>query len=95
MKKQFFLPILGLIAASLLLFNSCIKDATTQEEVLQNQQVIDMVIRILDASNDDLPLDGANVSIVDGSKVDSASTDANGLAFFENVVIGGDIPVTV
>ncbi len=93
MKKQIVLFIVGI--ASLAMLNSCNKDNVTQEDVITNQQLIDLVIRVMDASDPTNALDSAVVEIVDGKEVKSAVTDESGLVFFEGVQISDYTPVTI
>lgn len=78
---------------TLAIFTSC-EDKTDKEDVIKNQQLIDLTIRIIDASNADEPLDSAIVEIVDKGEVKSVITDKNGLAIFTGVSITENIPVT-
>lgn len=94
MKKQILkLFIVGI--ASLTMFSSCNKDNVTQEDVIANQQLIDFIIRVMDASDPSNALDSAVVEIVDGAEVLSAVTDESGIVFFEDVQISDYTPVTI
>lgn len=94
MKKQILkLFIVGFSA--LAIFSSCSKNDVSQEDVIINQQLIDLAIRIVDASNADQPLDSATVEIVSGDEVLSAVTDETGLVFFGDIVVANQTPITV
>jgi hypothetical protein len=93
MKKQISkLFIVGFTA--LAMFSSCNKDNVSQEDVIVDQQLVDFVIRVLDAGNNE-PLDSAAVEIVNGSEIATVTTDEAGLAVFKDVKISNSTPVTI
>jgi hypothetical protein len=94
MKKQILkLFIVGFTA--LAMFSSCNKNNVSQEDVIVNQQLIDLAIRIVDASDNYEPLDSALVEIISGNQILSAATDETGLVFFGDVTISDYTPVTI
>lgn len=94
MKKQILkLFIVGF--AALTMFSSCNKNNVSQEDVIVNQQLIDLAIRIVDASNNYEPLDSAKVEIISGDQILTSATDETGLVFFADVAISDDSPVTI
>jgi hypothetical protein len=93
MKKQVFYAVVSVFAA-FSLFTSC-KDNVSQEDVITGQQVIDLAIRIIDAADGQLPVDSAVVEIVDGSSTRTATTDVDGMVYFEDVAISNNTPVYI
>ncbi len=80
---------------TLAIFSSCNKDKVTQEDVITNQQLIDFTIRVVDASNNNLPLDSAIVEIVDKGVIRTATSGEEGLAYFEGISISDEVPVVI
>ena len=80
---------------ALAIFSSCNKDKVTQEDVIEEQQLVDLILRIVDASNSDLPVDSATVEIVDNGEVKTEVTADDGLAIFKDVEITNSVPVSV
>jgi hypothetical protein len=73
---------------------SC-SDEFNEEDALEILQKVDLQIGVLDASNSNSAIEGAEVkAVIDGSVV-TAISNSNGVAVFEDVKIGGDINVTV
>lgn len=94
MKKSIFKT----AAYAILMFSlliACDKGDVTQEDIIKNQQKIDLVINVINASNGLAPVDSALVSIVTSDGALSSGTDENGVAIFEGISITDDIPVTV
>ncbi len=83
-----FIMIAGLV------FTSCEEDQYTEEQALEQQQLVDVVISILDASNDYSALSGTSVKIAIDNKIVSDTTNSDGIVIFKNVKIGGDIVIT-
>jgi len=83
-----FIMIAGLV------FTSCEEDQYTEEEALEQQQLVDVVISILDASNNYSALSGATVKIAIDNKIVSDSTNSDGIVIFKDVKIGGYIVIT-
>ena len=92
MKKIIKFLVFTMIAG--VLATSCEKDQYTEEEALEQQQLVDVVIAILDASSDLESLNGVTVKIVVDNEIVSDSTNSDGLVIFEDVKIGGNIIVT-
>ena len=84
------------IVIGILLTTSCEKKTVTQEDVINQQQLVNLILHILDASSDDnLPLDSAVVTVTAEKENIQKVTDGSGIVSFEDVPIGGNIPVKV
>ncbi len=84
------------IVIGILLSTSCEKKSVTQEDVINQQQLVNLVLQILDASSTDIaPLDQALVTVTAGEKTEQKTSDATGIVTFEDIPIGGNIPVEV
>ena len=84
------------IVIGILLTTSCEKKTVTQEDVINQQQLVNLILHILDASSDDnFPLDSAVVTVTAEKENIQKVTDGSGIVSFEDVPIGGNIPVKV
>ncbi|MGE0089170.1 MAG: hypothetical protein AB7S50_06805 [Bacteroidales bacterium] len=83
-----------LIMIAGLVFTSCEEDQYTEEEALEQQQLVDVVISILDASSDYSNLSGVTVKIAIDNEIVSDSTNSDGIVIFKDVKIGGNIVIT-
>jgi len=84
------------IVIGILLTTSCEKKTVTQEDVINQQQLVNLILHILDASSDNnLPLDSAVVTVTAEKENIQKVTDGSGIVSFEDVPIGGNIPVKV
>jgi hypothetical protein len=95
-RKLYKILVASSVVIGILLSTSCEKKSVTQEDVINQQQLVDLILLILDASSPNTaPLDCAMVKVTAGEEVKEKATDATGVASFEDVPIGGNIPVEV
>jgi hypothetical protein len=93
MKKQMYKLILLLVPAFLLF--SCKKDKFSEKDALDAQQTIDLLVTVIDASSSLTPVPGATVKVIIDSTLVTKTTNANGVAIFTDVSIGGYIAISV
>ncbi len=77
------------------LFIACEKDEVTQEDIIKDQQKIDLVINVRNASDGLMAVDSALVTVATSDGALSAGTDESGTVIFEDISITTSIPVTV
>ena len=94
MKKITLKPLM-IALLTLAISISCDDDDLSQEDIINNQQLINLTIRVVDATREDLPIDSAIVEIVDNGEIKSVVTGQTGLAVFTDVTISNIIPVTI
>ena len=88
--------LLAFLVISGVFFTSCNKDQLSQEDIIKQQQVIDFVVRVYDGSTAvQEPLDSAVVTIINGGEKMEAVTGDDGIAIFEEISIGDNVPVIV
>ncbi len=96
MKRKPVLLLSALMMLSGVFFTSCNKDELSQEEIIKQQQIIDFVVRVYDGSTAvQQPIDSAMVTIINGGEKMEAATGEDGLAIFQDVAIGDNVPVLV
>jgi len=96
MKRKPVLLLLAFFMLSGVFFTSCNEDELSQEEIIEQQQIIDFVVRVFDGSTaNQEPLDSAVVKIINRGEIMEVSTGEDGLAIFNEVAIGEDVPVII
>jgi len=88
---QFFIFFLGLTFS----LNSCDNNEFTEEDALKSLQQVSLQISVLDAANDNIPVEGVQVQIGTTGSNTIAYTNDFGIASFDNVPISGDITMSV
>lgn len=92
MKKTTILALIAAISAGVTI-TSC-KDDFTEKDVLNEQQTIDLSVLAYDP-NAGAGIPNATVIVTREGKMDSTTTNANGVAVFPDTKIGSNVPVTV
>lgn len=82
---------LGLI----LILSSCDNNEFTEEDALKSLQQVSLQISVLDAANDNVPVEGAQVQIGTTGANTKATTNEFGIASFDKVPISGNIVMSV
>jgi hypothetical protein len=93
MKNAKFYSIISALLIAAVIFVSC-KDDFTEEDALNAQQTITYNVIVQNASSK-AGLEGVTVSIIQKGETMEATTNAQGIAIFEDIKIGSSIPVTV
>ncbi len=93
MKKQFQRITLFLTLGALVF--SCAKDDFTEEDALTALSQVSLQVGVLDASNSDSAVADATVKTTIGTEAVEVTTNANGVAIFENVEIGSTLNIYV
>lgn len=89
------LHIIIFILGLTLTLSSCDDNDFTEEDALKSLQQVSLQISVLDAANDNVPVEGAQIRI--GSLETNAlvTTNEYGVANFDNVPISGDVLISV
>jgi len=87
-----YLKLLGIILVSGMFFASCTDDFN-EKDAMEALQLVTLQVAIHDASNSDAALDGVTVKAVIDTSAVTATTNANGIAVFEDLKIGGNVNI--
>lgn len=86
-----FIFTLGLILS----LSSCDNNEFTEEDALKSLQQVSLQVSVLDAANDNIPVEGAQVQIGTIGSNTIATTNEFGIASFDKVPISGHIVMSV
>jgi len=96
MKRKSIFTLLASLLISIVVITGCNEDKLSQEEIIEQQQVIDFVVRVYNgATATQVPVDSVTVTIINHGEKMEVVTEEDGLAIFEDVTIGDNVPVMI